>query len=154
MTLNEYITQSEPQANVKVILQEGEYIQRDAIKVAPFSVQTAVDIPAIAEHYGIKDNYIRIGTARQLFTRHPQTGELRGSVFFLPDDAPEPPVLTRFLLFLKADMAFCEQWEKDNPQQGDLQAHNARFRAAHAEFLTSVKTTYALTDADIKYWLC
>lgn len=154
MTLNEYITQSEPQANVKVILQEGEYIQRDAIKVAPFSVQTAVDIPAIAEHYGIKDNYIRIGTARQLFTRHPQTGELRGSVFFLPDDAPEPPVLTRFLRFLKADMAFCEQWEKDNPQQGDLQAHNARFRAAHAEFLTSVKTTYALTDADIKYWLC
>lgn len=82
MTLNEYITQSEPQANVKVILQEGEYIQRDAIKVAPFSVHTAVDIPAIAEHYGIKDNYIRIGTARQLFTRHPQTGELRGSMFF------------------------------------------------------------------------
>ena len=77
MTLNEYITQSEPQANVKVILQEGEYIQRDAIKVAPFSVHTAVDIPAIAEHYGIKDNYIRIGTARQLFTRHPQTGEAR-----------------------------------------------------------------------------
>lgn len=91
MTLNEYITQSEPQANAKVILQEGEYIQRDAIKVAPFSVHTAVDIPAIAKHYGIKDNYIRIGTARQLFTRHPQTGELRGSVFFLPDDAPEPP---------------------------------------------------------------
>ena len=68
MTLNEYITQSEPQANAKVILQEGEYIQRDAIKVAPFSVHTAVDIPAIAKHYGIKDNYIRIGTARQLFT--------------------------------------------------------------------------------------
>ncbi|MFR6717707.1 hypothetical protein [Alistipes putredinis] len=62
MTLNEYITQSEPQANAKVILQEGEYIQRDAIKVAPFSVHTAVDIPAIAKHYGIKDNYIRIGT--------------------------------------------------------------------------------------------
>lgn len=44
--------------------------------------------------------------------------------------------------------------EKDNPQQGDLQAHNARFRAAHAKFLISVKTTYALTDADIEYWLC
>lgn len=154
MTLHEYITQSEPQANVKVILKEDEYIQRDAIKVTPFSVQTAVDIPVIAEHYGIKDNYIRIGTARQLFTRHPQTGELRGSVFFLPDDAPEPPELSQFMQFLKADMAFCEQWEKDNPQQGDLQAHNARFRAAYAEFLTSVKTTYALTDADIKYWLC
>lgn len=154
MTLNEYITQSEPQANVKVILKEGEYIQRDAIKVTPFSVQTAVDIPTIAKRHDIKDNYIRIGTARQLFTRHPQTGELRGSIFFLPDDAPEPPELTRFLRFLKADMAFCEQWEKDNPQQGDLQAHNARFRAAHAEFLTSVRTTYALTDADIKYWLC
>lgn len=50
MTLNEYITQSEPQANAKVILQEGEYIQRDAIKVAPFSVHTAVDIPAIANN--------------------------------------------------------------------------------------------------------
>lgn len=36
MTLNEYITQSEPQANVKVILKEGEYIQRNAIKVTPF----------------------------------------------------------------------------------------------------------------------
>lgn len=153
MTLNEYISQSEPQANVKVILKEDEYIQRDAIKVTPFSVQTAVDIPAVTQRYGIKDNYIRIGTARQLFTRHPQTGELRGSVFFLPDDAPEPPVLSQFMQFLKADMAFCEQWEKDNPQQGDLQAHNARFRAAYAEFLTSVKTTYALTDADIKCWL-
>ena len=154
MTLNEYITQREPLANAKVILQEGEYIQRDAIKVAPFSVHTAVDIPAIAKHYGIKDNYIRIGTARQLFARHPQTGELRGSVYFLPDEATEPPVLTQFMQFLKADMAFCEQWEKENPQQGDLQAHNARFRAAYAEFLTSVKTTYALTDADIKCWLC
>ena len=118
MTLNEYITQSEPQANVKVILQEGEYIQRDAIKITPFSVQTAVDIPAIAEHYGIKDNYIRIGTARQLFARHPQTGELRGSVFFLPDDAPEPPVLSQFMQFLKADMAFCEQWEKRTRNRG------------------------------------
>lgn len=153
MTLNEYITQSEPQANVKVILKEGEYIQRNAIKVTPFSVQTTVDIPVVTQRYGIKDNYIRIGTARQLFARHPQTGELRGSVLFLPDDAPEPPVLSQFMQFLKADMAFCEQWEKENPQQGDLQAHNARFRAAYAEFLTSVKTTYALTDADIKCWL-
>ena len=74
-------------------------------------------------------------------------------MFFLTDDAPEPPVLSQFMQFLKADMAFCEQWEKENPQQGDLQAHNARFRAAYAEFLTSVKTTYALTDADIKCWL-
>lgn len=115
MTLNEYITQSEPQANVKVILQEGEYIQRDAIKITPFSVQTAVDIPAIAEHYGIKDNYIRIGTARQLFTRHPQTGELRGSVFFLPDDAPEPPELTRFLRFLKANEVFSNNGAKRIP---------------------------------------
>ena len=81
MTLNEYITQSEPQANVKVILKEGEYIQRNAIKVTPFSVQTTVDIPVVTQRYGIKDNYIRIGTARQLFARHPQTGELRGSVF-------------------------------------------------------------------------
>ena len=153
MTHHEYITQSEPQANVKVILKEGEYIQRNAIKVTPFSVQTTVDIPVVTQRYGIKDNYIRIGTARQLFARHPQTGELRGSVFFLPDDAPEPPVLSQFMQFLKADMAFCEQWEKENPQQGDLQAHNARFRAAYAEFLTSVKTTYALTDADIKCWL-
>ena len=81
MTLNEYITQSEPQANVKVILKEGEYIQRNAIKVTPFSVQTTVDIPVVTQRYGIKDNYIRIGTARQLFARHPQTGELRGSTF-------------------------------------------------------------------------
>ena len=64
MTLNEYITQSEPQANVKVILKEGEYIQRNAIKVTPFSVQTTVDIPVVTQRYGIKDNYIRIGTAR------------------------------------------------------------------------------------------
>lgn len=91
MTLNEYITQSEPQANVKVILKEGEYIQRNAIKVTPFSVQTTVDIPVVTQRYGIKDNYIRIGTARQLFARHPQTGELRGSVFFLPDDARNRP---------------------------------------------------------------
>ena len=49
MTLNEYITQSEPQANVKVILKEGEYIQRNAIKVTPFSVQTTVDIPVVTQ---------------------------------------------------------------------------------------------------------
>lgn len=84
MTLNEYITQTDPQPDVKVVLTGGEYIQHDAIKVTPFSVQTAVDIPAVIQRYGIKDNYIRIGTARQLFTRHPQTGELRGSIFFCP----------------------------------------------------------------------
>ena len=55
MTLNEYITQSEPQANVKVILKEGEYIQRNAIKVTPFSVQTTVDIPVVTQRYGQKD---------------------------------------------------------------------------------------------------
>ena len=135
MTLNEYITQSEPQANVKVILQEGEYIQRDAIKVAPFSVHTAVDIPAIAEHYGIKDNYIRIGTARQLFTRHPQTGELRGSMFFLPDDAPEPPELTQFLRFLKANEVFLKQWCEAHPVRGGSWRRKRRRggRAARAE---------------------
>ena len=153
MTLNEYITQSEPQANVKVILQEGEYIQRDAIKVAPFSVHTAVDIPAIAEHYGIKDNYIRIGTARQLFTRHPQTGELRGSMFFLPDDAPETPELTRFLRFLKANEVFLKQWCEAHPVRGDLQECNSRFRTAYAEYLNSIRNTYALTDEDIDFWL-
>ena len=136
MTLNEYITQSEPQANVKVILQEGEYIQRDAIKVAPFSVHTAVDIPAIAEHYGIKDNYIRIG-----------------SMFFLPDDAPEPPELTRFLRFLKANEVFLKQWCEAHPVRGDLQECNARFRTAYAEYLNSIRNTYALTDEDIDFWL-
>ena len=110
MTLNEYITQSEPQANVKVILQEGEYIQRDAIKVAPFSVHTAVDIPAIAE-------------------------------------------LTRFLRFLKANEVFLKQWCEAHPVRGDLQECNARFRTAYAEYLNSIRNTYALTDEDIDFWL-
>ena len=110
-------------------------------------------IPAIAEHYGIKDNYIRIGTARQLFTRHPQTGELRGSMFFLPDDAPEPPELTRFLRFLKANEVFLKQWCEAHPVRGDLQECNARFRTAYAEYLNSIRNTYALTDEDIDFWL-
>ena len=143
MTLNEYITQTDPQPDVKVVLTGGEYIQRDAIKVTPFSVQTAVDIPAVIQRYGIKDNYIRIGTARQLFTRHPQTGELRGSIFFLPDDAPEPPELTRFL----------KQWCEAHTIRGDLQECNARFRTAYAEYLNSIRNTYALTDEDIDFWL-
>ncbi|WP_418169620.1 hypothetical protein [Alistipes communis] len=153
MTLNEYIAQTDPQPDVKVVLTEGEYIQRDAIKVTPFSVQTAVDIPAVTQRYGIKDNYIRIGTARQLFTRHPQTGELRGSVFFLPDDAPEPPELTRFLRFLKANEVFLKQWCEEHPVRGDLQEYNARFRTAYAEYLNSIRNTYALTDEDIDFWL-
>ena len=154
MTLNEYIDQTDPQPGVKVVLKEGEYIRRDTVKVNPFSFHTAIDIPANTQRYGIEDSYIWLGNNPQLFTRNPHTGELHGSVFFLPDGIPEPPVLSQFIQFLKADMAFCEQWKKDNPQQGDLQAHNARFRAAHAKFLISVKTTYALTDADIEYWLC
>ncbi len=153
MTLNEYIAQTDPQPDVKVVLTEGEYIQRDAIKVTPFSVQTAVDIPAVTQRYGIKDNYIRIGTARQLFTRHPQTGELRGSVFFLPDDAPEPPELTRCLRFLKANEVFLKQWCEEHPVRGDLQEYNARFRTAYAEYLNSIRNTYALTDEDIDFWL-
>lgn len=138
MTLNEYITQTDPQPDVKVVLTGGEYIQHDAIKVTPFSVQTAVDIPAVIQRYGIKDNYIRIGTARQLFTRHPQTGELRGSIFFLPDDAQEPPELTRFLRFLKANEVFLKQWCEAHTVRGDLQECNARFRTAYAEYLNSI----------------
>lgn len=153
MTLNEYITQTDPQPDVKVVLTGGEYIQRDAIKVTPFSVQTAVDIPAVIQRYGIKDNYIRIGTARQLFTRHPQTGELRGSIFFLPDDAPEPPELTRFLRFLKANEVFLKQWCEAHTIRGDLQECNARFGTAYAEYLNSIRNTYALTDEDIDFWL-
>lgn len=153
MTLNEYINQTDPQPDVKVVLKEGEYIQHDAIKVTPFSVQTAVDIPAVTQRYGIKDNYIRIGICRQLFTKHSQTGVLRGSIFFLPEDVPEPPELTRFLQFLKADEAFCQQWGEDHPIRGNIQEHNARFRTAYTEFLNSVKETYALTDEDIDFWL-
>ena len=112
-----------------------------------------LDIPAVIQRYGIKDNYIRIGTARQLFTRHPQTGELRGSIFFLPDDAPEPPELTRFLRFLKANEVFLKQWCEAHTIRGDLQECNARFRTAYAEYLNSIRNTYALTDEDIDFWL-
>lgn len=154
MTLNEYIDQTDPQANVKVILKEGEYIQRDTVKVTPCSFHTAVDIPPIARRYNIEGSYIRMGTCRQLFTRDPQTGELRASVFHLPEDAPEPPEITRFLQFLTHTIEFLGRWRADNPYRiGGLQEHNARFRVAYAEFLDSIRDTYALTDEDIEYWL-
>ena len=85
MTLNEYITQSEPQANVKVILKEGEYIQRNAIKVTPFSVQTTVDFPArrcpgTARTFSIhaipKGGY---GILRTMGKREPATGGFAGT---------------------------------------------------------------------------
>ena len=154
MTLNEYITQSEPQANVKVILQEGEYIQRDAIKVAPFSVHTAVDIPAIAEHYGIKDNYIRIGNRPAVvYTTSPNRRTARKHVFPARTMPRSRPELTRFLRFLKANEVFLKQWCEAHPVRGDLQECNARFRTAYAEYLNSIRNTYALTDEDIDFWL-
>lgn len=154
MTLNEYINQPAPQAQVTVILKAEEYILRDTVKVTPYCFHTAVDIPAIAHRYNIDSSYIWVGTCRQLFTRNPQTGELHGSVFFLPDDTPEPAHVTQFLQFLTQTIEFLSQWRADNPYQIDgLQGHNARFKTAYSEFLNSIKDTYALTDEDIDYWL-
>ena len=154
MTLNEYINQTDPHSGVKVVLKEGEYIRRDTVKANPFSFHTAVDIPAITQRYGIEDNYIWLGNNPQLFTRNPHTGELRGSVFFLPADAPEPPEIIRFRRFLKANVEFIEQWEIDNPYKpGEVQTRNARFREAYADCLDSVRDIYALSDEDIDFWL-
>ena len=88
MTLNEYITQSEPQANVKVILKEGEYIQRNAIKVTPFSVQTTVDIPVVTQRYGIKDNYIRIGSCLHDIPKRANCAEACFSCPTMPRNRP------------------------------------------------------------------
>lgn len=154
MTLNEYINQTDPQPGVKVVLKEGEYIRRDTVKVNPFSFHTAIDIPAITQRYGIEDSYIWQGNNPQLFTRNPHTGELHGSVFFLPDGIPEPPELIRFCRFLKANSEFIEQWEIDHPYKPEeVQKRNARFREAYAEYLDSVRDIYALSDEDIDFWL-
>lgn len=74
MTLTEYINQTNPQPGVKVVLKEGEYIRRNTVKATPFSFHTAINIPAIAQRYGIEGSYIWLGNNPQLFTRNPQTG--------------------------------------------------------------------------------
>ncbi|WP_278687048.1 hypothetical protein [Alistipes finegoldii] len=154
MTLTEYIDQTNPQPGVKVVLKEGEYIRRNTVKATPFSFHTAINIPAIAQRYGIEGSYIWLGNNPQLFTRNPQTGELRASVFFLPANTPEPPEIIRFRRFLKANSEFIEQWEIDNPYKpGEVQKRNARFREAYAEYLDSVRDIYALSDEDIDFWL-
>lgn len=154
MTLSEYINHTDPQPDVKVILKEGEYIRRDTVKATPFSFHTAIDIPAIAQRYGIEGSYIWLGNNPQLFTRNPQTGELYGSVFFLPDGIPEPPEIIRFCRFLKANGKFIQQWEIENPYKpGEVQKRNARFREAYAEYLDSIRDIYALSDGDIDFWL-
>lgn len=153
MTLNEYIDHTDPQPGVKVVLKDGEYIRRSTVKATPFSFHTAVDIPAITQLYGIENSYIWLGNNPQLFIRNPHTGELRGSVFFLPDDAPEPPEITRFRRFLKANGEFLAEWDINNPHGMNTWGRNACFRQDYAEFLDSVKDIYALTNADIDYWL-
>lgn len=153
MTLTEYINQTAPQPGVKVVLKEGEYIRRNTVKATPFSFHTAIDIPAITQRYSIEGSYIWLGNNPQLFTRNPQTGKLRASVFFLPDNTPEPPEIIRFRRFLKANSEFIEQWETDNPHGVNTWERNACFRQDYAEFLNGVRDIYALSNADIDYWL-
>ncbi len=80
MTLTEYIRQENPQANSIVELQSTECICEMTIDNHSY-----YRIPLLAEHFGITQSYIRIGDDRRLYTAHPDTGELRPSIFTYPD---------------------------------------------------------------------
>ncbi len=84
MTLNEYLNQTDPQREVKVILNETEYRIGPTFQIGE-DVLTLIEIPAITALYGIKRSYVQVNDEKRLYVPNLRTGlPLGESVFYLP----------------------------------------------------------------------
>lgn len=154
MTLTEYINQTDPQPNLKVVLNESEYIRQGTIRIKDY-YYTFIDIPTIANKFNITGRYIQINDRKPLWAIDEKTGNPRSqSVFHLPETDEPSPEIQLYREFLEVHQKFVADWQTKNPFDcNNPHAHNRKFKEKYTEFIHSVREQYNLTDEDIKFWL-
>ena len=67
MTLTEYLNQKDPARMPRVYLKQGEYIEREKIKVR-IDTLTFYEIPVLWEKYGVDMTYVSVNSGKNLYT--------------------------------------------------------------------------------------